>query len=303
MGGTPGRPTLTVAICTHASDRLPDLAAGLAGLTAQTLEPVEVLVVVDRNPDLLDTVRRGWPTVRAVANDDHGGIAGARNTALKEAVGDVVAFLDDDAVPAVDWLERLAAPYADPQVQVVGGWVEPAWDDVRPAHLPPELDWVVGCSHRGRPTERADVRNVTGASISLRRVLLAQVGGFDERVSRRDGAPIGCDDTEFCIRVTQRLPGSRVVSEPAAVVRHRVRAVRGSWAYLRRRSLAEGRSKATVASLVGSTSATDDERSYVRRVLPRALVRELRRGRPQGVAGILVALGWTTWGYLSARVR
>ncbi len=295
------RDTLSVAICTHASERLPDLAAGLAGLADQTLPPTEVVVVVDRNPALLDEVARRWPSLRVVPNTDHGGIAGARNTALRVATGEVVAFLDDDAVPARDWLERLVAPYADPRVQVVGGWVEPAWDEARPAHLPPELDWLVGCSHRGRPLVRADVRNVTGASISLRRALLEQVGGFDERVSRKDAAPVGCDDTEFCIRVAQRLPGSRVVSEPAAVVRHRVPATRGTWAYLRSRSLWEGRSKATVAAMVGAPRATLDERRYVRRVLPRAVLRELVRGRPRGAAGVVTALAFTTWGYLVGR--
>ncbi len=297
-----GSLALSVAICTHASERLPDLADGLAGLAAQTRAPAEVLVVVDRNLDLLAEVRRRWPEVRAVANADHGGIAGARNTALREAVGDVVAFLDDDAVPTPDWLERLAAPYDDPRVQIVGGWVEPAWDDERPAHLPPELDWVVGCSHRGRPTVRTDVRNVTGASFSLRRELLDRVGGFDERVSRRGAAPVGCDDTEFCIRVAQQVPGSRVVSEPAAVVRHRVPAARGTWRYLRSRSLWEGRSKAMVASMVGAPDATFDERHYVRRVLPGAMVRELAHGRLRGAAGVLTALGFTTWGYLLARI-
>ena len=103
--------------------------------------------------------------------------------------------------------------------------------------------------------------------------------------------------------MAQRLPGSRVVSEPAAVVRHRVRAARASWAYLRHRSLWEGRSKATVAALVGRHGATFDERQYVRRVLPRALARELVRGRVAGAAGILTALAWTSWGYLSARIR
>jgi GT2 family glycosyltransferase len=295
-------PTISAAICTHATDRLEDLASGLAGLGAQTRPPAEVIVVVDRNPELLELVAARWPEVRVVANADHGGLAGARNTALSTATEDVVAFLDDDAEPALDWLERLAVPYADPHVQVVGGWVEPRFDDRRPAHLPPELDWVVGCSHRGRPTHRADVRNVTGASMSLRRALLDQVGGFEEAVSRRDDVPVGCDDTEFCIRVAQRVQGARIVTEPAAVVHHRVPQQRGSWRYLRQRAYFEGRSKAVVATLVGAKDAISDERIYVRRVLPRAFARELLHGRLRGAAGVLVALTWTGWGYASGRL-
>ena len=294
-------PTISAAICTHATERLEDLARGLAGIDAQTRPPLEVVVVVDRNPSLLAEVARRWPGLHVVPNADHGGIAGARNTAVAAAKGDVVAFLDDDARPEPDWLERLAAAYDDPHVQVVGGWVAAAWDDRRPAHLPPELDWVVGCSHRGRPTVRTDVRNVTGASISLRRALVDRVGGFDERVSRKDAGLATCDDTEFCIRVTQRLPGSRIVTEPTAVVHHRVTPHRSTWAYLRARSIAEGESKAQVAAIVGPADATSDERHYVRRVLPRALVRELRHGRWRGAAGVVTALTWTGWGYVVGR--
>ena len=186
-------------------------------------------------------------------------------------------------------------------MQVVGGWVEPAWDDERPAHLPPELDWVVGCSHRGRPTVRADVRNVTGASISLRRDLVDRVGGFDERVSRKDGGLATCDDTEFCIRVSQRVAGSRIVTEPAAVVHHRVTRHRATWAYLRARSHRRGRVEGAGGGHGGPEDATSDERRYVRSVLPRAFVRELLHGRLRGAAGVLTALAWTGWGYLLGR--
>src|SRR6187397_1425202 len=116
-------PTISAAICTHASERLEDLARGLAGIDAQTRPPLEVVVVVDRNPSLLAEVSGRWPHLHVVPNSDHGGIAGARNTALAAARGDVVAFLDDDARPEPDWLEHLAAAYDDPAVQVVGGWV------------------------------------------------------------------------------------------------------------------------------------------------------------------------------------
>ena len=153
----------------------------------------------------------------------------------------------------------------------------------------------------GRPTVRADVRNVTGASISLRRDLVDRVGGFDERVSRKDGGLATCDDTEFCIRVVQQVPGSRIVTEPAAVVHHRVTPHRGTWAYLRRRCVAEGESKAQVAAIVGRRDATSDERRYVRRVLPRAFARELLHGRWRGAAGVVTALAWTGWGYLLGR--
>lgn len=296
-------PSITVVICTHSSARFPDLAAGLAGLAEQTRPPLETLVVVDRNPELEQRVRTTWPSLVILANQGTGGLSDGRNTALAAARGDVVAFLDDDAVPDRGWLEGLAAPYADPDVQVVGGWVTPAWDEGRPRHLPRELDWLVGCAHDERPSATVDVRNPIGASLSLRRDLVDRVGGFSELLSRKGGRPLGCDETEFCIRTVQQVPGARVVLAPRAEVRHRVAVERTTWSYLRARSFAEGLSKAVVSKLVGTKDATSSERRYTLRVLPVAFGRELVHGRVSAALAIVTALAWTGWGYAVGRVR
>jgi cellulose synthase/poly-beta-1,6-N-acetylglucosamine synthase-like glycosyltransferase len=245
-----------------------------------------------------------------LANSHRGGISGARNTGLAAARSEVVAFLDDDALPEPTWLERLLAPYSDPAVQVVGGLARPVWPgDRRPDHLVAELDWIVGCTHHGHPTSRGDVRNPVGANMSLRRAVVDEVGGFDENVSRHGTVPLGCDDTEFCIRLVQRRPGSRVVFEPTAVVHHHVTPERTTWAYLRSRARAEGLSKATVAALVGPAAATAAEKQYVRQVLPGAVRRELRhavsgdRSGWRGAAGVLTALAFTSWGYAEGRLK
>jgi cellulose synthase/poly-beta-1,6-N-acetylglucosamine synthase-like glycosyltransferase len=240
-------------------------------------------------------------------------VSGARNSGIAAAAGEVVVFLDDDARPEPDWLELMLAPFEDPRVQIVGGRAEPVWPVRRPDHVVPELDWLVGCTHRGVPTSRSVVRNPIGASMALRRSLVDEVGGFHDGVSRTGALPLGCDDTEFAIRVVQARPGSLVVFEPAAVVHHRVGQERTTWSYLRRRARAEGLSKATVAALAGQGAATSVERVYVRRVLPTAVLRELGRGLRgdpagwSGVAGVVLALALTTYGYvtgsLTGRVR
>jgi GT2 family glycosyltransferase len=289
-------------------DRWDDIVAGQAGLVAQTFAALETILVIDHNPELFARARQTFPGVRVLENTGRGGASGARNTGVAVATGDVVAFLDDDARPEPDWLERLMAAYDDPAVMAVGGVARPVWPDRRPDHMPPELDWLVGCTYLGQPTQRADVRNLWGCNMSVRRFVFDEIGGFDENAGRVGLIPLGAEETEFCIRIAQRKPGSRVVFEPEAVVHHRVTPARTEFAYLRSRSHAEGVSKAAMARLVGAQDATSEESRYVSRVLTAGLRRELGRGIRgdkagwKGAAGIVTCLGTTGYWYVRGRL-
>lgn len=303
------RTEVTAVVCAYTQARWDDLVAAVHGLAAQTRRPDQVLVVVDHEPLLLARARARFPDADVVPNTRTRGLSGARNTALALARGEVVAFLDDDAVPRVDWLARLLTPYDDPSVLAVGGRAQPVWPEGRrPAKLPHELDWIVGCTYRGVPERPADVRNLMGCTMSFRRGPLVALGGFSEEAGRIGTVPLGCEETEVCIRLGQRHPGGRVVLEPDAVVDHRVTSERTTWAYLRRRSYGEGVSKAAMAAVVGPADATSTERVYVTRILPGGVGRELRRAVRgdaagwQGAAGIVAALAATGAGYLRGRL-
>lgn len=289
-------------------DRWADIVAGQAGLAEQTIPALETILVIDHNPELLARAYEAFPGVRVLENTRRGGASGARNTGVAAAAGDVVAFLDDDARPEPDWLERLVSAYDDPAVMAVGGVALPVWPDHRPDHLPPELDWLVGCTYLGQPTERADVRNLWGCNMSVRRFVFEEIGGFDEDAGRVGLIPLGAEETEFCIRIAQRKPGSRVVFEPDAVVHHRVTPARVEFSYLRSRSRAEGVSKAAMARLVGAQDATSEESRYVSRVLSAGLRRELGRGVRgdkagwKGAAGIITCLATTAFWYARGRL-
>jgi GT2 family glycosyltransferase len=297
-----GHPLVSVVVCAYTEDRWDDIVAALDGCAAQTSPPLEVLLVIDHNDDLL--ARAASLGVRVLENDRTRGLSGARNAGIAAARGEVVAFLDDDAVPEPDWLACLLDAYTAPEVQATGGSARPRWPVARPAHLPHALDWVVGCTYEGQPETRTDVRNLMGCNMSFRREVFEVVGGFDEQAGRVGLLPLGCEETELCIRVGQRIPGSRIVFEPGAVVTHRVTEARTSWAYLRRRSYSEGISKAAISRLVGSGAATQTERSYLRRVIVRAVLREAGhglRGQRSGLAacgGIALAVVATGFGFL-----
>lgn len=299
---------VSVVICAFTTERLPFLDEAIAALRDQTVNPTEIVVVIDHVPELVEAWVERWQGVRVIPNEESHGLTGARNTGVAAVSGEVVAFLDDDAVPAQDWIEQLASAYADPSVIGVGGKVAPRWLEGRPSWFPPEFDWVVGCTHSGMPRRPEPVRNMVGANMSLRRDVLLGVGGFREGLGRLGTNGAGAEETDLCIRATRYRPGGVILFDPAARVEHVVPDARGRLSYFRRRCLAEGRSKAMLSGFVGSESGLESERTYVRRTLPLGFlagIRDTLKGDPAGLArsGIMVfGLAVTTFGY-ATRLR
>ncbi|MCW3843496.1 glycosyltransferase family 2 protein [Micromonospora yasonensis] len=305
--GPGSAPTVTVVVCVYTERRWAQIVRAVRSVLAQDVPAAQVVVVVDHNPALLERVRAAFPELAVVPNTGPRGLSAARNTGLARATGEIVAFLDDDAEAQSDWLARLLPHYRDQRVLAVGGHAVPDWEEERPRWLPPEFDWVVGCSFTGQPTEVAPVRNVIGCNMSFRRSVLDRTTGFDPALGRVGRTPVGCEETELCIRIRQLEPDGVVLYEPGARVRHRVTVDRATWRYFRQRCFSEGRSKAVVARLVGVDAGLATERAYTRRTLPAGVRRGLRQvgaGDRAGllrsgaiVAGLLV----TAAGYLSAQ--
>jgi len=306
---TAPRPSACVIVCCYTERRWDDLLAAVRSVQGQSVVPDRLLVVVDHHDALHHRVRDALPGVQVVPNHHVRGLAGARNTGVEHSREDVVAFLDDDAVAGPGWLSGLLTEYADPGVVAVGGTIVPRWSDGRPPWFPPEFDWVVGCTYRGMPAERARVRNVIGANMSFRREPVLAAGGFAEHLGRVGTRPVGCEETELCIRVAERA-GGEVVYQPQASVDHHVPRERGSFRYFRARCYGEGLSKAAVAASTTQASALRTERGYVAHVLVRAAavsVREAigqRRAAPLARLGTLVVgLAYAGTGYAVGRLR
>ncbi|WP_432495049.1 glycosyltransferase family 2 protein [Kineococcus gypseus] len=305
-----GPATVSVVVCAYTLQRLDDLVAACTALGRQTRVPDEVVLVVDHCPPLVEAAARRLPGVRVVQNAGPRGLSGARNHGTAVTTGDVVLFLDDDAVPEATWVEALCRPFEDGDVVGVGGWAEAAWDSPGcPSWFPRPFLWVVGCSYEGLPADGADLRNPIGAAMGFRREALLAVGGFPDGVGRVGTHPVGCEETELSIRVRRRSPGARIVHQRSAVVRHRVRAERRSLRYFARRCYWEGRSKAIVAGSVGSTDALSSERSYALRTLPAAALAGpagfARSGDPALLlqsAALLVGLVCTVTGFTTGKV-
>ena len=302
-------PVVSVVICAYTEARWDDLLAAIDSIRVQRDRvPLEIIVVIDHNPPLLQRIRAKGQDLLVTENGEARGLSGARNSGVRLATAGIVAFMDDDAMANPDWLERLVATYNDPAVGGAGGTIDPIWETSRPSWWPVEFDWVVGCTYRGMPEGRAVVRNMIGCNMSFRRDLLQELGGFVHGIGRIGTRPLGAEETELSIRLGQRWPDRTIVYEPAAGVRHRVPASRSNFRYFRSRCYAEGLSKAAVAKLVGAGNALSTERGYAVRTLGGGVLSELGRAirgdrTAIGRAGAMVAgLAITTAGYVVGRI-
>ncbi|WP_299954997.1 glycosyltransferase family 2 protein [uncultured Modestobacter sp.] len=296
-------PLVSVVICAYTEDRWDDVLAAVASVRAQSLEPDEVILVVDHNPALHARLRAELPDVLVIENRETRGLSGGKNTGVATAKGELIAFLDDDAVAEPDWLKFLVNGFADPEVLGVGGTTLPLWATRRPAWFPEEFDWVLGCTYTGR--EPGPVRNLLGGNACFRRSVFAVAGGFPVDMGRTSGnsRPLGCEETEFCIRASHRIPGAVFVYEPRAVIGHRVSSARQRFAYFRSRCYAEGLSKAAVTRSVGVADGLSAERDYTIGALRRGVGRGLAQAAHGDLAGlrragaIAVGLGAAGMGY------
>ncbi len=145
----------------------------------------------------------------AVAN-----LAMARNTGLAMARGDIVAFLDDDAIPEPDWLDQLAAAYASSEVTAAGGFIR-ARDGLKFQYRAVLIDEFGGDHRYARIPDQIPpgwFLSLTGTNFSVRRMAALALGGFDENYA------YFLEETDFLRRLQNQ--GSQVCLIAAAEVQH-----------------------------------------------------------------------------------
>jgi glucosyl-dolichyl phosphate glucuronosyltransferase len=294
-----------VVICAYTEDRWDTLLKAIESVEQQVCQPGKIVVVVDHNRPLLERLKAAKPSITVIENVQERGLSGARNSGVMVADGTRVAFLDDDAEAAPEWLATIDDWLDQPGVLGAGGSAIPLWESRKPGWFPMEFAWVIGCSYIGMPESVGEIRNLLGVNMGFRKELFSEVGGFRTSQGRVGSVPLGCEETDFCIRAHQMFPTGVFIYDPAAMVHHHVSEGRGRWGYFISRCYHEGISKAQLAQMVGTQDGLKSERTYTSRILPRGVVRNLGEvllkadiGGLGRIAAIIVGLTATTVGYV-----
>jgi GT2 family glycosyltransferase len=232
----------------------------LDSLFAQTLAwgRFEILVV-DNSPQRREVPQ--WLSSRAAGEPDASdtglvrwlheprvGLSYARNLAARQAAGELIAYIDDDATAEAGWLENMIAPFAsDPSVACVGGTIRLAFPPRLPRWYHSSLDgwWSRYDACPDGVTDAIGYSSLPfGANLAIRKSVWAKLDGFDVRMGRGSGILGGGEEIDFCLRA--RLAGLRVCITPAGVVVHHVESQRMGLAPLWREAREAGLSLAAL---------------------------------------------------------
>jgi glycosyltransferase involved in cell wall biosynthesis len=275
---------VSVVVCTYAMERYEAFSETVESILAQTHTPLEVVLVVDGNPNVFKRVcedfgdadeRDGVADVILHDNDENQGISYSRTKGGELATGEVVAFIDDDAVAELDWVAKLVEVYETTDAVAVGGDVRPDWQVERPTFFPEEFYWLVGCVEPDFAEDGEEVRNTYGSNISYRREAFLAVGGYDPNTGRKGDRHLQAHEAPVGVRLLREYSKGMVFTKDA-VVHHKLFAYRGEFRWLLARSFWQGYSKRVFDLLY--PDAPDNKSEYLR-----WLVDERIPGRVAGI--------------------
>lgn len=271
---------VSIVVSTYTTERLDYLLDCIESLAKQTLPAKEIILIVDdADEKKLEFYRARIPNWVKIVDCKESGLSNARNAGVAQAEGEIVGFIDDDAIADKNWLKNLVRNYGDKQVLGVGGLVKPFWENGRPGWFAQELDWIVGCSHKGGINQKTCVTNPIGCNMSFKKEVFESVGAFKPSAGRSGKKPFGGEETEFCLRICEQIPWAVVIHDPEAIVFHKVPKNRASVKYLIKRAFYGGLSKGMVrnSAKLNPEKALSLYKSYFKYLLTVSIPFRLKR--------------------------
>jgi len=220
------KPLLSMVITSYTTERLKDIFELLDRIKAQTYSDFEIIFIAERSKELEERVKnyvgeKNIPNMKVIFNNGEQGMSSARNLGIQQAKGDIIAFIDDDALPFPDWAEEMVKTYEDGSVIGVTGPVSPLWEDEAVDWFPDELDWILGCSSFSGITQNQEIRNVWGTNMSFRREAFNVAGTFSSTIGAIQGKRLHGEEVELSLRIKERTK-KQIIYNPKVRVKHKV---------------------------------------------------------------------------------
>ncbi|ASJ11575.1 glycosyltransferase family 2 protein [Thermococcus thioreducens] len=292
-------PLVSVIITAFSENRVKDILDIIHALKSQTYKSLEIIIVVDRKESTYKKLIKivGDKVSKVILHKEPPGLSGARNTGVLYSTGEIVAFLDDDAIPDLRWIEEIVNAfnnYKEEDIVAVGGPIYPLWLTKKPSWLPEELYWTIGCTYKGFKNEERFVERLFGSNMAFKKNIFDTIGKFNPNFGRVDNKQLVGEETELFFRIASR--GYKVLYTPRAIVYHKIFPYRAKFTYVLQRGFNYGKS-IVIAKRYHRTFNNQD--IYMRRYLikvsiPERLINILKFKNPRSgleQLGVLIATG------------
>ncbi len=218
---------ISVIVSTFPIKRFPDLVDICNAMKKQSYDNFELLFIIDENKEFVSKVEayiqeQKLDFARVIFNENNYGLSYSRNFGIKSSLGEICAFLDDDAIPSENWLSEMVETFNEnTSIGAVTGDVLPLWEDEESMKwFPKELYWMISCSYILTPLTKQEVERGFGVNMAFKKDVLDKVGFFDENLGIKPGKWIGGEDTEMFLRVKDHH--YKVMFNPEIKVLHKV---------------------------------------------------------------------------------
>ncbi|HRE73130.1 MAG TPA: glycosyltransferase [Flavobacteriales bacterium] len=242
------KPRVSVIICTHNREMYLNRAMECVALQNADSSLFELIVVNNNSTDSTDSICKEFRARYTNLNFSYiiemeQGLSHARNRGIKEAKGDLIVFLDDDAFAEPDFVKNLIAFYdLHPPVLSTGGKTVPLFEEEKPAWMSRFLLPLVAAMDLG-PEARLFPKGwyPIGANMSFRKAAVELIGNFDVLLGRKGKNLQGGEEKDFFNRLKSK--GHEPWYLPTTEVRHIIPASRMSINYIRRQARGIGYSE------------------------------------------------------------
>lgn len=267
-GKTPVK--LSIVASAYSLDRYNDLIDLLNGIEQQTYKDGEIIIVIDENKELYNRTdeyisSNNLHGIKLVFNSENKGLSYSRNIGITHATGDIIAFIDDDAIPDPEWAETIINTFNDDNVGAVTGDVIPLWEHEEMSWFPKELHWMISCSYIMTPDQKEEVERGFGTNMAFKRDLLDDAGMFDTNLGIKGNNWVGGEDTDMFLSIKEA--GKKVIFNPDARVLHKVYAYRTKTKNIIKRAFDGGVSVAVMKKVRRYDMKNSTEDAYLKRLL------------------------------------
>lgn len=206
---------VSVVICTY--NRAEYLKRCVESLKSQTYIDFEIIVVNGPSIDETNQVLEKYPEIQVLKQQTLSGLSYARNLGIKASNGEIIAFIDDDAVADKNWIKFLIDGYTDesiggaggPVLDITGKWHQFKNGYISKAGIP---SFIQENDLNYNDPKGVFLNNLMGTNSSFRRNALLKIGLFDENIK------YFFDETDVCVRII--MHGYKIKHLDNAIVFH-----------------------------------------------------------------------------------